>query len=132
MKVLVIYHTIYGHTLQLARAVTEGVKSVAGVEAVFRRAPEFPHTEKELEAGEGYATQIWKEQRSIPPCTLDDLREADGLLLGSPTRYGNMTAQMNWNSSRPEEPSQPRLQAAPDPASSTTEFRRPVEKGGRS
>jgi len=94
MKVLVVYHTIYGHTLQLARAVTEGVKSVAGVEAVFRRAPEFPHTEKELEAGEGYATQIWTEQRSIPACTLDDLREADGLLLGSPTRYGNMTAQM--------------------------------------
>jgi len=94
MKVLVVYHTIYGHTLQLARAVTEGVKSVAGVEAVFRRAPEFPHTEKELEAGEGYATQIWKEQKSIPACTLDDLREADGVLLGSPTRYGNMTAQM--------------------------------------
>src|SRR6266404_2252125 len=94
MKVLVVYHTTYGHTLQLARAVTEGVKSVAGVEAVFRRAPEFPHTEKELEAGEGYATQIWKEQKSIPACTLDDLREADGLLLGSPTRYGNMTAQM--------------------------------------
>jgi len=94
MKVLVVYHTIYGHTLQLARAVTEGVKSVAGVEAVFRRAPEFPHTEKELEAGEGYATQIWKDQKSIPACTLDDLREADGILLGSPTRYGNMTAQM--------------------------------------
>ena len=94
MKVLVVYHTIYGHTSQLARAVTEGVKSVAGVEAVFRRAPEFPHTEKELEAGEGYATQIWKEQKSILACTLDDLREADGLLLGSPTRYGNMTAQM--------------------------------------
>ena len=94
MKVLVVYHTIYGHTLQLARAVTEGVKSVVGVEAVFRRAPEFPHTEKELEAGEGYATQIWKDQKSIPACTLDDLREADGILLGSPTRYGNMTAQM--------------------------------------
>ena len=94
MKVLVVYHTIYGHTMQLARAVEEGVKSVAGVETVFRRAPEFPHTEKELEAGEGYATKIWKEQKDIPACTLDDLREADGMLLGSPTRYGNMTAQM--------------------------------------
>jgi len=52
------------------------------------------YTEKELEAGEGYATQIWKDQKSIAACTLDDLREADGLLLGSPTRYGNMTAQM--------------------------------------
>ena len=94
MKILVVYHTTYGHTLQLARAVEAGVKSVAGVEAVFRRAPEFPHVEKELEAGDGYATKIWKEQKDTQPCTLDDLREADGLLLGSPTRYGNMTAAM--------------------------------------
>ena len=94
MKVLVVYHTTYGHTLQLARAIEEGVKSVAGVEAVFRRAPEFPHTAKELEAGDGYATKIWKDQQSIPECTLEDLQAADGLLMGSPTRYGNMTAQM--------------------------------------
>jgi len=94
MKVLIVYHTTYGHTLHLARAVEEGVKSVAGIEAVFRRAPEFPHVEKELEGGDGHATQIWKDQQKIPVCTLDDLREADGLLMGSPTRYGNMTAQM--------------------------------------
>jgi multimeric flavodoxin WrbA len=41
MKVLVVYHTTYDHTLQLARAVEAGAKSVAGVEAVFRRAPLF-------------------------------------------------------------------------------------------
>ena len=67
MKVLVVYHTTYGHTLQLARAVEAGVKSVAGVEAVFRRAPEFPHVEKELEAGDGYAAKIWKEQKTSSP-----------------------------------------------------------------
>ena len=94
MKILIVYHTTYGHTLQLARAIEAGVKSVAGVEAVFRRAPEFPHVEKELEAGDGYAAKIWKDQKDIQPCTLDDLREADGLLLGSPTRYGNMCAPM--------------------------------------
>jgi NAD(P)H dehydrogenase (quinone) len=94
MKVLIVYHTTYGHTLQLARAVEEGVKSVAGAEAVFRRAPEFPHTAKELAAGDGYATKIWNDQQSIPECTLDDLKSAEGLLMGSPTRYGNMTAQM--------------------------------------
>jgi len=94
MKVLIVYHSLYGHVLQLARAVEEGVKSVAGVEAVFRRAPEFPHTEKELESGDGYASKVWNEQKATPACTLDDLRECDGLLFGSPTRYGNMTAQM--------------------------------------
>src|SRR5580765_6336518 len=94
MKILIVYHSLYGHTLQLARAVEEGVKSVSGVEAVFRRAPEFPHVEKQLEAAGGYALKVWNEQKAIPACTLDDLRDADGLLLGSPTRYGNMIAQM--------------------------------------
>jgi len=94
MKILIVYHSLYGHTLQLARAVEEGVKSVSGVEAVFRRAPEFPHTEKELEAGEGYATKVWGEQKSVSICTVEDFRQADGLLVGSPTRFGNMTAQM--------------------------------------
>src|SRR3954453_7718368 len=94
MKILIVYHTTYGHTLQLARAIEAGVKYVPGIEAVFRRAPEFPHVEKELEAGDGYATKIWKDQKDIQPCTLDDLREADGLLLVSPTRYVNITAAM--------------------------------------
>jgi NAD(P)H dehydrogenase (quinone) len=94
MKILIVNHSLYGHTLQLARAVEEGVKSVSGVEAVFRRAPEFPHTEKELEAGEGYATKVWGEQKRVPVCTVEDFRQADGLLMGSPTRFGNMTAQM--------------------------------------
>src|SRR5258708_17192286 len=94
MKVLVLYHAIYGESLQLERAVEEGVKSVAGVEALFRRAPEFPHVEEQLEGSDSYESKIWREQKDIPVCSLDDLREADGMLLGSPTRYGNMTAQM--------------------------------------
>jgi NAD(P)H dehydrogenase (quinone) len=94
MKILVVYYSLYGHTLQLARAVEEGVKSVPGVEAVLRRAAEFPDAEKELEEGNGYSSQVWKDQKTIPACTVDDLREADGVLFGSGTRYGNMTAQM--------------------------------------
>ncbi len=42
----------------------------------------------------GYAKQVYDSQASIPECTLDDLRAADGVIFGSPTRYGNMTAQM--------------------------------------
>ena len=37
MKVLIVYHSLYGHTLQLARAVEQGVKSASGVQAVFRK-----------------------------------------------------------------------------------------------
>ena len=41
MKVLVVHYSMYGHVLQLAESVVEGVKSVAGVEAVWRRVKEF-------------------------------------------------------------------------------------------
>jgi NAD(P)H dehydrogenase (quinone) len=94
MKVLIVYYSLYGHTLQLARAIEEGVKSVPGVEAVLRRVAEFPENEKDLEEGHGHAAAVWKDQKNIPVCTVDDLREADGVLFGSGTRYGNMTAQL--------------------------------------
>ena len=47
-----------------------------------------------MEAEKGYSYQVYQPQASVPECTLDDLRQADGVVFGSPTRYGNMTAQM--------------------------------------
>jgi len=93
MKVLIAYYSRYGHTFQMARAVKEGVMSVSGVEAVLRRIQEFPDIEKDIDKDK-YAKQVWEQQKDIPVCTLDDLREADGVIFGTPTRYGNMTAQM--------------------------------------
>jgi NAD(P)H dehydrogenase (quinone) len=48
MKVLVVYYSMYGHVLQLAQSVVDGVKSVAGVEAVLRRVQEFEDIERDL------------------------------------------------------------------------------------
>ncbi|MGA2171803.1 MAG: NAD(P)H:quinone oxidoreductase [Sedimentisphaerales bacterium] len=93
MKVLIAYYSMYGHTLQMARAVGEGAASVADTEAVLCRIQEFPDVEKEIGKNK-YSKQVWDQQKDIPVCTLDDLREADGVILGTPTRYGNMTAQM--------------------------------------
>jgi NAD(P)H dehydrogenase (quinone) len=93
MKVLIVYYSLYGHTYRLARAVEKGVKSVAGVEAVFRRVEEFEAVLKATGDSQ-HARQVREEQRDVPICTLEDLRQADGILFGSPTRYGNMTAQM--------------------------------------
>ena len=84
---------MYGHTLQLARAVRAGAASLNGTEAVLRRIAEFPDVEKEI-GNNKFAKQVWDQHKDIPVCTLDDLREADGVLFGTPTRYGNMTAQM--------------------------------------
>jgi NAD(P)H dehydrogenase (quinone) len=94
MKILVVYYTVYGHVLTMAKAVEEGAKSVAGSDVILRRAREFPDTVQNLNKEGGYAKQIYDSQESVPECTLDDLRAADGVIFGSPTRYGNMTAQM--------------------------------------
>jgi NAD(P)H dehydrogenase (quinone) len=93
MKVLVVYYSLYGHTYQLARAVERGVASVAGVEAVFRKVAEFDSVLKAT-ADSQHAGQLREQTRDVPVCTLDDLREADGVVFGTPTRYGNMTAQL--------------------------------------
>jgi NAD(P)H dehydrogenase (quinone) len=93
MKILIAYYSRYGHTFQMARAVEDGVMSVNGVEGAFRRIQEFPDIEKDIDKDK-YAEQVWEQQKDVPVCTLSDLREADGVIFGTPTRYGNMTAQM--------------------------------------
>jgi NAD(P)H dehydrogenase (quinone) len=93
MKLLVVYYSMYGHVLQLARAVEEGARSVAGVEVILRRVAEFDEVIRKT-ADNQNLVNVREQQANIPVCTLDDLREADGVIFGSPTRYGNMTAQM--------------------------------------
>jgi len=93
MKILVAYYSLYGHVLEMARAAAEGAKEVPGTDVRLRRVKEFEEVEKVI-AGNDYLKQVRERQRDIPVCTLDDLREADGMLFGSPTRFGNMTAQM--------------------------------------
>jgi NAD(P)H dehydrogenase (quinone) len=93
MKILVVYYSKYGHTLQMAKAAAEGAGSVPGSDVLLRRVKEFEEVARELPKDE-YAGPVWEEQQGIPVCTLDDLRQADGIIFGSPTRYGNMIAQM--------------------------------------
>jgi len=93
MKILVAYYSLYGHVLEMARAAAEGAKEVSGTDVRLRRGKEFVEGEKVI-AGNDYLKQVRERQRDIPVCTLDDLREAHGMLFGSPTRFGNMTAQM--------------------------------------
>jgi len=94
MKILVVFHTVNCHIHALANAVAAGVQEVPGVELVLRRAREFPENVQHMEQEKGYSYQVYQGIQSIPECTIEDLREADGVLFGSPTRYGNMTAQM--------------------------------------
>lgn len=93
MKVLVVCYSLYGHVLQLAQAVAAGVKSVAGVEVVLRRVKEFDEVKQEM-SQHPHALAVWERQKDTPVCTLEDLKEADGIVFGTPARYGNMIAQM--------------------------------------
>jgi NAD(P)H dehydrogenase (quinone) len=93
MKILVAYYSLYGHVLEMANAVADGAREVPGTDVRLRRIQEFDAVEKVID-GNDYLREVRHRQREIPVCTLDDLREADGMLFGSPTRFGNMTAQM--------------------------------------
>ena len=93
-KVLIVYHSLYGHVQALAKAVLEGAQEVDGVEVSFRRVREFPEYVQHIEQERGYGHQVYQSHVRVPEATLDDLREADAVIFGSPTRYGNMTAQM--------------------------------------
>jgi NAD(P)H dehydrogenase (quinone) len=93
MKILVVYYSMYGHVLKLAHAVAEGALSVPGAEVVMRRVEDLPFNQHKLQESK-HAQMTLEQQKDIPFCTLADLRTADGILFGTPTRYGNMTSQM--------------------------------------
>ena len=92
MKILIVYYSMYGHVLQMARAVEKGVETVEGAEVLLRRVEEFPENLAQIQESE-HARPVWEDQEKIPVCSPEDLRTADGILFGTPTRYGNMAAQ---------------------------------------
>lgn len=91
MKILVVYYSLYGHVAKMAEAVAEGAREVAGARVDVRRVAE---TLSEDVIGKMGAAEPQKALTKVPVCTLDELSAADAIIFGSPTRYGNMTAQM--------------------------------------
>jgi NAD(P)H dehydrogenase (quinone) len=93
MKILVVYYSMYGHVLQLARAAAAGAQTLAGADVVLRRVQELDSNLAKLQ-GSKHAQAVLAQQQDVPIATLDDLRAADGVIFGTPTRFGNMCAQM--------------------------------------
>ncbi len=91
MKVLIPYYSMYGHIHYMASAIAEGVNEVDGVEAVLRRVPETLPPDVLEKMG---ATQAQDLMADIPICSVAELGEADGIIFGTPTRFGNMCGQM--------------------------------------
>jgi len=91
-KVLVVFYSMYGNTAKLAKAVAEGARQVENVEVSLRQVEEL--MPKEIIEANERMKQVKKELEDIPIATNEDLVEADGIVFGTPTRYGNMCAQM--------------------------------------
>ncbi len=85
-KVLVLYYSSYGHIETMAYAVAEGARE-AGADVVVKRVPELIPEEVARKSG-------FKLDQSAPIATVQELPEYDAIIFGTPTRYGNMAAQM--------------------------------------
>lgn len=90
-KVLIVQYSMYGHVYKMAEAVAEGVREVAGCEVIVKRVPETLPDEVLKMMG---ALDAQKAMAHIPVATVNDLADADAIIFGTPTRFGNMCGQM--------------------------------------
>ena len=87
-EILIVYYSRHGATAELARHAARGIESIAGCTATLRTVPPVSaESERPVKPG---------PESGAPYATNDDLRRADGLLLGSPTRFGNMAAPLKY------------------------------------
>lgn len=85
-KVLVLYYSSYGHIETMAGAIADGARS-AGAEVHVKRVPE-------LMAREAAEKAHFKVDQAAPLATVEELPNYDAIIIGTPTRFGNMAAQM--------------------------------------
>ena len=86
-KLLVLYYSTYGHIETMAGAIAEGARSVEGVEVTLKRVPETMPEEVAKKHGV-------KLDQSAPIADPSELADYDAIIFGTPTRFGNMAAQM--------------------------------------
>ena len=86
-KVLVLYHSFYGHIEAMATAVAEGAREVSGATVDIKRVPETVPADVFAKAG-------GKANQAAPIAVPDELSNYDAIIFGTGTRFGNMTGQM--------------------------------------
>ena len=86
-NILVLYYSSYGHIEQMARAQAEGAARVAGIQVVVKRVPELVPPDVAKASG-------FRLDQPAAIAEPDELAEYDGLIFGTPTRFGNMASQM--------------------------------------
>jgi NAD(P)H dehydrogenase (quinone) len=86
-KILILYYSTWGHVETMAGAIAEGARRVDGTEVTIKRVPE-------LMPDEVVASMGAKVDQAAPIATPDELADYDAIIFGTPTRFGNMAAQM--------------------------------------
>ncbi len=86
-KVLVLYYSTYGHIETMAEALAAGARSVPGTQVTVKRVPELMPEAVARQAGA-------KLDQAAPIAKPEELADYDAVIFGTPTRYGNMAAQM--------------------------------------
>lgn len=91
VKIQIIFYSMYGHIFRMAQAVEAGVREVSGVEVEVFRVPELVPEAILEKSGAKQAQQAFEH---IPIIKAEQLADADAYIFGTPTRFGNMCAQM--------------------------------------
>ena len=91
MKLKVVFYSMYGHIHKMAEAVAEGAREIEGAEVELLQVPELIPDEVLEKSG---AKKLRQAFAHIPVAKPADLADADAIIFGTPTRYGNMCAQM--------------------------------------
>ncbi|SDH90085.1 NAD(P)H:quinone oxidoreductase [Pseudomonas abietaniphila] len=86
-KVLVLYHSMYGHVETMAMKIAEGARGIPGTEVVVKRVPETM-------SPQAFAAAGGKSHQSAPEAQVEELANFDAVIFGTPTRFGNMSGQM--------------------------------------
>lgn len=86
-RILVLYYSSYGHVETMAEAVADGARSIAGAQVTVMRVPEIVTPEVAKDSG-------YKTEQKAPFATPEVLADFDAVIFGTPTRFGNMAAQM--------------------------------------
>ena len=90
-KVQVVFYSMYGHVYKMAEAVVAGAREVQGADVSLYQVPELAPDDVLEKSGAKAARQAFAH---VPLIKVDQLAEADAIVFGAPTRFGNMCAQM--------------------------------------
>jgi NAD(P)H dehydrogenase (quinone) len=91
MKIQVVFYSMYGHIHRMAEAIVEGARGVAGAEVSLYQVAELVPDHALERTGAKKARQVFAQ---VPIAQPGQLADADAILFGTPTRFGNMAAQM--------------------------------------